>query len=106
MPARLGYAGLKTQAKRHEGDRTTPMGNFGFVYGFGSLPDPGLHGLAWRRLKPGSCWSGAQADYNRWVSGRPCAPGDENLWASARDAYRYAGVIDVQHPPAGYRRRP
>src|SRR4051794_441696 len=29
MPARLGYAGLRTVARRHEGDRTTPIGVFG-----------------------------------------------------------------------------
>jgi L,D-peptidoglycan transpeptidase YkuD (ErfK/YbiS/YcfS/YnhG family) len=94
MPARLGYRGLRSQARRREGDRTTPIGSFGFVYGFGSRPDPGVQGLGWRRLTPGSCWSGAQADYNRWVRGRSCGPGDEDLWASAPLAYRYAAVID------------
>ena len=97
MPARLGYAGLRSVAARHEGDRTTPIGVFGFVYGFGSRPDPGLRGLAWRRLGPGACWSGARADYNRWVSGRACGPRDENLWASAARAYRYAVVIDFNY---------
>ena len=97
MPARLGFAGLKSQALRHEGDGTTPMGIFGFVYGFGSRPNPGLTGLGWRHLGARQCWSGARADYNRWVRGRPCGPGDENLSASAAKAYRYAAVIDFNY---------
>src|SRR3954469_2131738 len=86
MPARLGRNGLSSH--RHEGDGTTPIGTFGFVYGFGSPPDPGVHGLAWRRLPPTSCWAGTRAQYNRWVEQRPCR--GEDLWASARIAYRYA----------------
>jgi len=56
MPARIGYNGFS--ANRHEGDGTTPAGIFGFVYGFGSQPDPGMHGFSYRRLRPNSCWSG------------------------------------------------
>jgi L,D-peptidoglycan transpeptidase YkuD (ErfK/YbiS/YcfS/YnhG family) len=43
MPARIGYNGFS--ANRREGDGTTPAGTFGFVYGFGSLPDPGMRGF-------------------------------------------------------------
>jgi len=43
MPGRVGYNGFS--ANRHEGDGTTPAGTFGFVYGFGSQPNPGMHGL-------------------------------------------------------------
>jgi L,D-peptidoglycan transpeptidase YkuD (ErfK/YbiS/YcfS/YnhG family) len=99
MPARVGYNGFS--ASRHEGDGTTPAGVFGFVYGFGSLPDPGMHGFAYRRLHPDSCWSGARADYNRWVT-RPCTRG-ESLWKNRRVAYRHAAVIDFnyRHPVYG-----
>lgn len=97
MPARLGYAGLRSPARRREGDLTTPIGVFGFVYAFGSRPDPGVTGLTYRRLTPGACWSGARADYNRWVRRAPCGPRDENLWASAALAYRYAAVIDFNY---------
>ena len=38
-------------ANRREGDGTTPVGIFGFVYGFGSRPDPGMRGFADRRLR-------------------------------------------------------
>jgi L,D-peptidoglycan transpeptidase YkuD (ErfK/YbiS/YcfS/YnhG family) len=93
MPARLGRNGLSSH--RHEGDGTTPIGTFGFVYGFGSRPDPGLHGFSWRRLTPSSCWAATRADYNRWIERSPC-PG-ENLWSSAGRAYRYAAVIDFNY---------
>jgi L,D-peptidoglycan transpeptidase YkuD (ErfK/YbiS/YcfS/YnhG family) len=95
MPARVGRNGFS--AHRHEGDGTTPAGVLGFVHGFGSRPDPGMHGLGWRRLGPGSCWSGRRADYNRWVAGRRCTARDENLWRSRRVAYRYAAVIDFNY---------
>jgi L,D-peptidoglycan transpeptidase YkuD (ErfK/YbiS/YcfS/YnhG family) len=95
MPARLGSNGLRSARLRREGDGTTPIGTYGFVYGFGSQPDPGMRGFGWRRLSPRSCWSGRRTDYNRWLERRPC-PG-EDLWASARVAYRYAVVIDFNY---------
>jgi L,D-peptidoglycan transpeptidase YkuD (ErfK/YbiS/YcfS/YnhG family) len=95
MPARVGRNGFS--ASRHEGDGTTPAGTFGFVYGFGSRPDPGVRGFRWRPLRPGSCWSGRRADYNRWVAGRPCTRRDEDLWRYRRLAYRYAAVIDFNY---------
>jgi L,D-peptidoglycan transpeptidase YkuD (ErfK/YbiS/YcfS/YnhG family) len=94
MAARVGYNGFS--ASRHEGDGTTPAGTFRFVYGFGSMPNPGLRGFGrWRRLTPSSCWSGARADYNRWVN-RPCTRG-ESLWKNRRVAYRYAAVINFNY---------
>jgi L,D-peptidoglycan transpeptidase YkuD (ErfK/YbiS/YcfS/YnhG family) len=93
MPARIGYNGFS--ANRREGDGTTPVGIFGFVYGFGSRPDPGMRGFAYRRLRPNSCWSGSRADYNRWVT-RPCTYG-ESLWKNRRVAYRHAAVIDFNY---------
>jgi len=97
MPARLGAGGLSLPWRRHEGDGTTPMGTYRFVYGFGSEPDPGMTGFAWRRLTPGSCWAGDRATYNRWVHRSPCGPRDEDLWSSGRVAYRYAAVIDFNY---------
>src|SRR4029453_8549473 len=43
---RAGYNGFS--ANRHEGDGTPPAGTFGFVYGFGSQPNPGMHGFSHR----------------------------------------------------------
>jgi L,D-peptidoglycan transpeptidase YkuD (ErfK/YbiS/YcfS/YnhG family) len=80
---------------RHEGDGTTPAGTFGFVYGFGSQPNPGMRGFSYRRLQPNSCWSGSRADYNRWVT-RPRTRGG-SLWKNRRVAYRYAAVIDFNY---------
>jgi L,D-peptidoglycan transpeptidase YkuD (ErfK/YbiS/YcfS/YnhG family) len=97
MPARVGVNGLSWPARRRAGDGTTPIGNYGFVYGFGSRADPGLIGFRWRRLVPGSCWAGTRRGYNRWVHRTPCAPSDENLWAHSRVAYRYASVIDFNY---------
>jgi L,D-peptidoglycan transpeptidase YkuD (ErfK/YbiS/YcfS/YnhG family) len=97
MPARVGVNGLSWPRRRRAGDGTTPIGNYGFVYGFGSRGDPGMTGFRWRRLVPGSCWAGTRRRYNRWVRRTPCAPADENLWAHARLAYRYAAVIDFNY---------
>jgi hypothetical protein len=70
MPGRVGYNGFS--ANRHEGDGTTPAGTFGFVYGFGSQPNPGMHGFSYRRLQPNSCWSGSRAAASSCTS-RPAA---------------------------------
>jgi L,D-peptidoglycan transpeptidase YkuD (ErfK/YbiS/YcfS/YnhG family) len=100
MPGRVGYNGFS--ANRHEGDGTTPAGTFGFVYGFGSQPNPGMHGFSYRRLHPNSCWSGSRADYNRWVT-RPCTRG-ESLWKNRRVAYRHAAVIDFNYKRPVYKK--
>jgi L,D-peptidoglycan transpeptidase YkuD (ErfK/YbiS/YcfS/YnhG family) len=100
MPGRVGYNGFS--ANRHEGDGTTPAGTFGFVYAFGSQPNPGMHGFSYRRLQPSSCWSGSRADYNRWVT-RPCTRG-ESLWKNRRVAYRYAAVIDFNYKRPIYKK--
>jgi L,D-peptidoglycan transpeptidase YkuD (ErfK/YbiS/YcfS/YnhG family) len=101
--ARIGLNGLSRPKSRHEGDAKTPMGIYRFVYGFGSRPNPGMTGLKWRPLTPGSCWAGTRKDYNRWVRRTPCNPADENLWSSEDTAYRYAAVIDFNyaHPVFG-----
>jgi L,D-peptidoglycan transpeptidase YkuD (ErfK/YbiS/YcfS/YnhG family) len=104
MPARVGVHGLSWPRRRHAGDGTTPIGNYGFVYGFGSRSDPGVTAFRWRRLVPGSCWAGTRRNYNRWVHRTPCAPADENLWAHARLAYRYASVIDFNYDRPVYGR--
>jgi L,D-peptidoglycan transpeptidase YkuD (ErfK/YbiS/YcfS/YnhG family) len=95
MPARLGHAGLRSAARRREGDGTTPVGTYRFVYGFGSQADPGVTGLRWRRLTPSSCWSALRSSYNRWIDRRPC-PG-EDLWSYRHRHYRYAAVIDFNY---------
>jgi L,D-peptidoglycan transpeptidase YkuD (ErfK/YbiS/YcfS/YnhG family) len=97
MAARVGRNGLSHPATRVAGDGTTPIGNYGFVFDFGSRPDPGVEGFEWRHLRPGDCWSGIRRAYNRWVERSPCASGDEDLWSSAGRAYRYAAVIDFNY---------
>jgi L,D-peptidoglycan transpeptidase YkuD (ErfK/YbiS/YcfS/YnhG family) len=104
MPTRVGYNGLSRPARRHAGDGTTPIGNYGFVYGFGSRSDPAVTGFSWRDLGPGDCWAGTRRKYNRWVHRTPCNPADENLWSHARIAYRYAAVIDFNYRKPVYGR--
>jgi L,D-peptidoglycan transpeptidase YkuD (ErfK/YbiS/YcfS/YnhG family) len=104
MPARLGWAGLSPAATRVSGDGTTPIGDYGFVFDFGSRPDPGVDGFEWRHLVRGDCWAGTRSDYNRWVERSPCAPEDEDLWLNAGLAYRYAAVIDFNYPDPIYGR--
>src|SRR3954470_18843947 len=98
MPTRVGRSGLSRPTRRHSGDGTTPIGNYGFEYGFGSRSDPGMTGFKWRSLSgPSDCWSGTQRKYNRWVRRTPCARQDEALWPNAGLAYRYAAVIDFNY---------
>jgi L,D-peptidoglycan transpeptidase YkuD (ErfK/YbiS/YcfS/YnhG family) len=97
MATRVGYNGLSRPTRRRQGDGTTPIGNYGFVYAFGSRPNPGMTGFKWRDLVPGSCWSGARRNYNRWVRRTRCGPSDENLWSFARVQYRYAVVMDFNY---------
>jgi L,D-peptidoglycan transpeptidase YkuD (ErfK/YbiS/YcfS/YnhG family) len=104
MPTRVGSNGLSRPTRRHAGDATTPIGNYGFVYGFGSRSDSGVAGFRWRTLRPGSCWAGTRRNYNRWVTRNPCNPADENLWSHARVAYRYAAVIDFNYRKPVYGR--
>jgi len=104
MPARIGRNGLSRASHRHAGDGTTPIGNYGFVYDFGSRADPGVNGFKWRKLVPGSCWAGTRRKYNRWVHRTPCASADEDLWANAGVAYRYASVIDFNYRDPVYGR--
>ena len=99
MPGRVGYHGFS--ANRHEGDGTTPAGTFGFVYGFGSQPNPGVRGFSYR-LQPNSCWWGSRADYNRGGT-RPCTRG-ASLWKNRRVAYRYAAVIDFNYRRPVYKK--
>ncbi len=103
MPAWLGWGGLAHAATRVAGDGTTPIGDYGFAFDFGSRADPGVDGFEWRHLRPGDCWAGTRTNYNRWVERRPCAPEDEDLWLNAGLAYRYAAVIDFnyEHPVFG-----
>jgi L,D-peptidoglycan transpeptidase YkuD (ErfK/YbiS/YcfS/YnhG family) len=105
MPARLGYNGLSVPTRRREGDGTTPMGNYGFVFGFGSKPNPGLDSaFKWKTVKNGSCWAGTKRGYNRWVNRKPCNPADENLFTNARVAYRYGVVMDFNYANPVYKR--
>lgn len=97
VSGRIGRNGLPYPRVRHEGDDTTPIGNYGVVHGFGSQPNPAMTGFAWRSLTRRSCWSGTRADYNRWVERSPCGANDENLWAARRGAYRYAAVLDFNY---------
>jgi L,D-peptidoglycan transpeptidase YkuD (ErfK/YbiS/YcfS/YnhG family) len=104
IPARLGWAGLSAPGRRVAGDGTTPIGDYGFAFDFGSRPDPGVDGFEWRHLSPGDCWAGTRSGYNRWVERSPCAPGDEDLWLNAGLAYRYAAVIDFNYANPVYGR--
>lgn len=103
MPARVGYNGLSRPRERHDGDGTTPIGDYGFVFDFGSRPNPGVTGFRWRRLVPGSCWGETSANYNRWVNRTPCTPPNDYLWSYHANAYRYAAVIgfNYRHPVFG-----
>lgn len=102
-PAHLGRNGLS--ANRREGDRTTPMGVFGFqrvMYGVG--PNPGVR-YAYRRIVCGDWWvEDPKSPYYNRFRHVPCGTKppfrttSEDMSRSPR-AYRHLAVIDFNTHP-------
>ncbi len=101
-----GSGHLIAAARRHEGDRATPIGVFGFGHTiYGTDPDPGALHYRYHRLVCGDWWDEDPYSrlYNRFVH-LPCgvAPsfggGSEALWTETL-AYPYFAVIDFNIGP-------
>jgi L,D-peptidoglycan transpeptidase YkuD (ErfK/YbiS/YcfS/YnhG family) len=102
-PARLGRNGLS--ANRHEGDKTTPIGVFGFqpiMYGLG--PDPGVR-YRYHRIVCGDWWveDPRSPYYNRFRhvpcgSKPPFRVTSEDMSRSPI-SYRHLAVIDFNTHP-------
>jgi L,D-peptidoglycan transpeptidase YkuD (ErfK/YbiS/YcfS/YnhG family) len=100
---RVGYNGLS--AKHHEGDGTTPMGNYGFESTmYGLLSSPGVH-YPYTRVTCGDWWDEdpRSSEYNRFVTiGCGAHPtfggGSEALWKTI-PAYDSFAVIAYNTNP-------
>ena len=90
-----GYNGMSTD--KREGDRRTPVGDYGFVSAFGILPDPGSV-ISYRELDEHDFWvdDSSSRYYNQMVSTRQVA----RDWNSAEElakvvpSYNYALALD------------
>lgn len=90
-----GYHGMAVDKK--EGDRRTPVGNYGFVTAFGILPDPGSR-MPYKQLDDGDFWvdDSSSPYYNQMVNTKEVAWN----WNSAEElmriapAYHYVLALD------------
>ena len=95
-----GYGSNGLNADRHEGDRTTPIGSFPILHGFGIADNPGST-LKYRKITSNSYWSGEYSTYNQWVeSARPVA--GEHLINYYQ--YKYAMAIGFNRNPVVYKK--
>ena len=95
-----GYGSNGLNADRHEGDRTTPIGSFPILHGFGIADNPGST-LKYRKITSYSYWSGEYSTYNQWVeSARPVA--GEHLISYYQ--YKYAMAIGFNRNPVVYKK--
>lgn len=90
-----GYHGMAED--KREGDRRTPVGNYGFVTAFGILPDPGSR-MPYKQLDEGDFWvdDASSPYYNQMVNTKEVAWS----WSSAEElkkivpAYNYVLALD------------
>lgn len=64
---RIGYGGLSSPTRRHQGDGTTPAGTFDLTFAFGTHQRAAGWRMAYHRIRPGDYWVGDNASpyYNR-----------------------------------------
>lgn len=87
---------------RHEGDKTSPMGIFGFIFEFGSAANPGTD-MEYRHTSPGDLWTSNPYninEYNTWIHYTGADPKGrfydfEDLYATS--VYKYAAAIDFNY---------
>ena len=95
-----GYGQNGLNDDRHEGDKTTPIGSFRILHGFGTAENPGST-MQYRRITRNSYWSGEYSTYNQWVeSVRPVA--GEHLIDYYQ--YKYAMAIGFNRNPTVYKK--
>ena len=100
LSAYCGYGSNGMSTDRHEGDRTTPIGSFPILHGFGIADNPGS-AMQYRKVTNNSYWSGEYSTYNQWVeSTRPVA--GEHLISYYQ--YKYAMAIGFNRNPTIYKK--
>ena len=88
-----GYGRNGLSEDRHEGDGTTPVGDFALPLAFGIRENPGT-ALPWKKVTARSYWADAG---NVWAESKEPIPG-EHL-ASYDPQYRYAVFIAFNADP-------
>ncbi len=100
LSAYCGYGSNGLSDDRHEGDRTTPIGSFPILHGFGIAANPGST-MQYKKVTSNSYWSGERSTYNQWVeSARPI--GGEHLIDYYQ--YKYAMAIGFNRNPTVYKK--
>lgn len=95
-----GYGSNGLSADRSEGDRTTPIGSFPILHGFGSAENPGST-MLYKKITSNSYWSGEQSTYNQWVES-PRRISGEHLIDYYQ--YKYAMAIGFNRNPTIYKK--
>jgi L,D-peptidoglycan transpeptidase YkuD (ErfK/YbiS/YcfS/YnhG family) len=92
--ARVGYKGVASPGRKHEGDGRTPSGTYGFSFFFGVLRNPGFS-FPFRHAYSVDVWDDdpASSRYNEWVDDRRHNPGADPEPMHQVPAYDYSAVI-------------
>lgn len=95
-----GYGSNGLSEDRHEGDRTTPIGSFPILHGFGTAANPGTT-LQYRKITSNSYWSGEYSTYNQWVESARHVAGEHLI---DYYQYKYAMAIGFNRNPTVYKK--
>ena len=95
-----GYGSNGLSDDRTEGDRTTPIGAFPILHGFGTAENPGSS-LQYKKITGNSYWSGERSTYNQWVES-PRRISGEHLIDYYQ--YKYAMAIGFNRDPVVYKK--
>ena len=100
MSVYCGYGSNGLSDDRTEGDRTTPIGSFPILHGFGTADNPGSS-MQYKKITGNSYWSGEQSTYNQWVES-PRRINGEHLIDYYQ--YKYAMAIGFNRDPVVYKK--
>lgn len=100
LSAYCGYGSNGMSTDRHEGDRTTPIGSFPILHGFGIADNPGST-MQYRKITNNSYWSGEYSTYNQWVESARPVDGEHLI---AYYQYKYAMAIGFNRNPTVYKK--
>ncbi len=95
-----GYGSNGLSEDRTEGDRTTPIGSFPILHGFGIADDPGSS-MTHKKITNNSYWSDEPGSYNQWLESPRSIRGEHLI---DYYQYKYAMAIGFNISPAVYRK--
>ena len=100
LTAYCGYGSNGMSDDRHEGDRTTPIGSFPILHGFGTAKNPGST-MQYKKITRNSYWSGEYSTYNQWVESKRHVAGEHLI---DYYQYKYAMAIGFNRNPTVYKK--